>query len=126
MTASLSGDTRDYVWRIEAGERERLSIPVLAEDDGPADLTGYLIDAQIKISQGGAVLYTFPAEHISVEVPEDPELPPNIVLLIPAPVSAAWPWSVGWWRLLITAPDADPDDPDTHRIIAGPFIVSPD
>lgn len=119
MTASLTGDTLDYVWRIEAGERERLSIPVLDEDDGPADLTGYIIDAQIKAFQGGAVLYTFPAEHITVEGSA-------IVLLIPAPVSVQWPWRVGWWRVLITAPDPDPDDPDTHRIIAGPFIVSPD
>lgn len=120
MTASLFGDTTSYTWRIEAGERERLSIPVLTAESAAADLTGYTIDAKIKTAQGsGVVLYDFPPEHITVE-------DGTISLLIPAPVSAAWFWSIGWWRVLITAPVVDPDDPDTHRIVQGPFIVDPD
>jgi hypothetical protein len=126
VTASLSGDTLNYPWRIEAGERERLSIPVLTEDGTPADLTGYTIDAVIRDRQGGVVIYEFPPEHVTVEVPEDPEEPSAIVLLIPAPISAAWTWTIGWWRLLITAPVVDPEDPDTHRIIQGPFTISLD
>lgn len=120
MTASLFGDTLEYAWRIEAGERERLSIPVLDEDGSAANLTGFTIDAKIKTAKGsGVVLYAFPPEHITVSAG-------TVTLLIPGPVSAAWYWTVGWWRMVITAPNPNPLDPDSNRVIQGPFVVDPD
>lgn len=116
MTSAV--DTAEYAWRVEQGEREQLEIPVL--DNGvPRDLTGWTIDAVIKTEPGGTVLYTFPAAQIVV----DEHL---IRLIVPGPVSAAWTWSVGWWRVLITAPDPDPVDPETYRVVKGPFLVERD
>lgn len=117
---SPNTDTRHWTWRVEAGEREAIDIPILQSDDvTPQDLTGYTIDAKIKTRPGGTVLYTFPLSQVIVE--------DNIItLVIPAPVSATWTWSVGWWRLKVTAPDPDPADPETDRVIQGAFIVDPD
>lgn len=114
MTAAL-GDTTDYVWRVEQGEREPLDIPVL-DNDEPRDVTGWTIDAVIKTEPGGEVLHTFTPEQITVVS--------NVVTLtVPGPVSAAWTWTIGWWRVKITPPDSDPDDPETERIVKGPFLV---
>ena len=113
-----SADTREYAWRIEQGERERLAIPV-SKDGSPQDLAGWTIDAKIKDRKGGAELYVFPPELIEVDGS-------TITLTVPVPVSAAWTWTVGWWRVVITAPDPDPDDPDSSRVIQGPFLVDRD
>jgi len=113
-------DTRNFTWRIEAGEREVLSVPMLQADGvTPKDVTGYSVDAKIRDEQGGEVLYTFPPEHITISGSD-------IELLIPGPVSAAWVWSVGWWRMVITVPDPDPLDPETDRVVQGAFIVDAD
>lgn len=115
MTAALTGDTTEYAWRVEQGEREVLEIPVL--DNGvPRDVTGWTISAVIKTEPGGTTLYTFPAEQINV-------VSNVITLTVPGPVSAAWTWTVAWWRLKITAPAPDPDDPEAYRVIKGPFLV---
>jgi hypothetical protein len=115
MTAALSGDTTEYAWRVEQGERERLEIPVL--DNGtPRDVTGWTVDAQIKTEPGGTVLYTFPASGIAIAGH-------LITLTVPAPVSAAWTWTVAWWRVVITEPNPDPLNPDSQRVIKGPFLV---
>jgi hypothetical protein len=120
VTTPLGTDTVHYTWRIEAGERERLQIPIFGADGTtPQDVTDYTVDAKIRTEQGGEVLYTFPAEHI--------EITDNVIeLRIPGPTSAAWTWTVGWWRVVITAPEPDPTDPDSSRVVQGAFIVDPD
>lgn len=114
MTAPTN-DTTEFVWRIEQGERERLVVPI--ENNGaPFNITGYSIDAKIKTEPGGTVLYTFPAEDVTVDGS-------TIELIIPGPISAAWTFTVAWWRVVITAPNPDPADPETHLVLKGPFLV---
>jgi hypothetical protein len=114
-----SADTLNWTWRIEAGERETLDVPIfLGDGTTPKDVSGYTVDAVIKTEAGGSLLYAFPTEHISIDESV-------VTLLIPAPISAAWVWSVGWWRLVITAPSPDPLDPESDRVVQGAFIVDP-
>lgn len=116
MTSAQS-DTLSFTWRLEQGERERLEIPVLGPDDTEHDITGWVVDAQVKTSPGGETLYTWPPELITVDGHV-------ITLLVPGPTSAAWTWSTGWWRVVVTEPSpADPADPDTFRIIQGSILV---
>lgn len=116
MTSAV--DTVNYGWRIEQGEREALDVPVL--DNGvPRVVTGWTIDAVIKDRPGGTVLYTFPASGISVAGHV-------VTLTVPGPVSAAWTWTVGWWRLKVTAPNPDSANPETYRVTKGPFLVDRD
>lgn len=116
MTSAV--DTVNYGWRIEQGEREALDVPVL--DNGvPRVVTGWTIDAVIKDAPGGTVLYTFPPAQVVINEH-------IIQLIVPATVSAAWTWTVGWWRVKITAPDTDPADPETYRVAQGAFLVDRD
>jgi hypothetical protein len=112
-------DTRYFVWAPERGERERLTVPIY-EADGLAerDVTGYTVLAEILTAPGGTVLYTFPVEQITITGA-------SVELLVPAPVSTAWTFTAGWWRLAVTPPDADPLDPDTQFVVHGPFFVRP-
>lgn len=115
MSITAGGDTREYTWRIEAGEREKLTVPLL--DGGePIDITGWSVKAVIKDRRGGALLYTFPAEHVNINGSE-------VELTIPAPVSANWVWTVGWWHMEVTPPDPNPLDPPTQIVVAGSFLV---
>jgi hypothetical protein len=115
---SAQTDTIEYVWTVEQGERERISFPV-TRNGSPQDLTGWTIDAKIKTEPGGAVLHVFPQNMINVDGD-------TIELTVPAPVSTAWTWTVGWWRVVITAPDPDPADPESYRVIKGAFLVERD
>jgi hypothetical protein len=109
-------DTTEFVWRVEQGEREILEIPVL-DNGAPLDVTGWTIDAMVKTEPGGEVLHTFPAERIDVAGHV-------VTLTVPGPVSASWSWTVAWWRVVITEPSpADPDNPDSQRVVKGPFLV---
>lgn len=116
---AVLSDTTTFTWRVEQGEREVIRIPVLNEDNEPRPVDGWTVDAKIKTESGGELLYTWPVGQITVTG--------NVVeLVIPAAVSLDWPWRTGWWRVVITDPESDAEDPDAQRIIQGPFIVDPD
>lgn len=119
MTAPA--DTRTYAWRIRQGRRERLLIPVVDAAGANFSITGWTIDAKIKTRPGGTVLHTVP--------PGDLELSGDgftLTLIIPAPVSEAWTWRTGWYRVKVTDPASDPADPTVERPIEGPVTVDPD
>ena len=120
MTAA-GNDTRTFAWRVEQGERETLSIPIFSDpaEAEERDVTGWTVDAKVKTRPMGEVLYTWPAEHVTI-------IGNDVELVLPGPVSAQWDWIVGWFRVRLTAPDYDPADPDTSRVIQGPFAVDPD
>lgn len=116
-----SSDTAEYSWRIEQGERESLLVPVLDGDGAPRDITGWVIDAQIKTRPGGATLYTWPDEDVTLD-----DSGAVITIVVPHPVSATWAFTSGWWRIVVSDPASNPADPDVYRIIEGPLIVDPD
>jgi hypothetical protein len=112
-------DTLTFAWRIEAGERETLDIPVLDDADDPAAIDGWTVDCVIKDRPGGTVLHTFAGDNAQI-------LPGGVVhLVIPAPVSALWAWRSGWWRLIVSNPSINEDDPPAYRIVQGPVVVDP-
>lgn len=112
-------DTLHYPWRIEAGERETLDIPVLDDADDPASIDGWHIDAVIKDRPGGQVLFRFEEENAQI-------LTGGVVrLVVPAPVSDLWVWRSGWWRLVISNPSINEFDPPAYRIVQGPVVVDP-
>lgn len=117
MTAPVSTTTRAYAWRISQGAREQLDIPILQPDGvSPKDVTGYTVDAVIRDVPGGELLYTWPAEDVVIAGT-------SVSLIIPAPVSAEWIWSVGWYRVKLTAPIVDPDDPPVSRVLQGVICI---
>lgn len=116
--AVLNPDTLDYLWRIEQGESEVLTIPV-TDDGEPLTVTGWPVDAKITTNPGGPTLYAFPAE-LATSVGTD------VLLRVPAAVSSVWTFSVGWFRVRITNPDSDPEEPKVHRILQGPVLVDRD
>lgn len=119
MTSSV--DTTYFSWRCEQGEKETLIIPVLDADNALYFIDGWTIDAKIKNRAGGDTLYTWPAEH--AEITNGGAF---VTLTIPAPVSAEWTFRTGWFRVVVTDPNSDPDDPTSERILQGPFIVDAD
>lgn len=117
----MSGsDTLEQAWRIEQGERETMTFPV-ENADGLFPIDGWDIEATIKTRPGGQLLYTFPAEHIVFD-PDDN----TVQLVIPGPVSALWTWTTGRYKVMITNPDTDPNDPATYRVLQGPLVIDPD
>lgn len=114
-------DTLDWTWRIEQGEREEISIPVLDDNDDPFPVIGWTIDAKIKDRPGGIVLYTWPLELTQIHAGGS-----SVKLVVPADVSETWRFTTGWYRVKIIDPESDPDDLVTHRILQGPLIISPD
>lgn len=113
-----SADTTTFTWRIEQGEREQLTIPIYDENNSLAFITGWTIDAQIKDRPGGDTLYVFPDELAQVFGGGA-----FIGLTVPAPVSAAWLWRTGWFRVVITEPDTGPVDPTSYRVLEGPVVI---
>ncbi len=112
--------TTDAEWRVKADQREQRSFTVDDKAGAPVDVTGWDIDAKIRTRPGGLILHTFTAEY--AEIDGDGQ----VVLTIPAPVSAAWAWTEGWYRVKVTDPDSDEDDPDRSRTLQGPLVVDPD
>lgn len=108
--------TTEYAWRVEQGEREQRSWPVTL-GGAEFDITGWTPSAVIRAShrQGAPVLYTWPAELITVEADE-------LRLEIPAATSLAWTFEMGWYRIKIAAPD----QANVQRIASGVFVLDAD
>jgi hypothetical protein len=116
----MATDTKIEGWRVEKGERETLTFPVLDVAGEPFPIDGWEVTATIRDRPGGTLLYTFPAEQAVVNSDEN-----TVQLVLPAPVSTAWSWWTGWYSIFIQDPDTDPDDPAAYRVLAGPFVVDP-
>lgn len=116
MTSSV--DTTYFVWRIEQGEKETLIIPVYDASNSLFFIPGWTIDAQIKTRAGGETLYTWPAEYAQVTNGDA-----FVTLTIPGPVSAAWTFRTGYFRVVVSDPDSDVDNPTAERILQGPFVM---
>jgi hypothetical protein len=119
MTASV--DTTYFSWRVEQGEKETLIIPVYDESNSLFFITGWTIDAKIKTRAGGDVLYTWPDEYAQITSGGA-----FVTLTIPAPVSEAWTFRNGWFRVVVSDPDSDVDNPRSERILQGPFVLDAD
>lgn len=104
-------------WRIQQGERKTLSAPIIDDNDDPFSVNGWTVDVKIKDRPGGTTLYTFPDEQVTVTGGS------TIELLIPAAVSAAWTFTTGWYRVMVS--DDDPDDPQAFQVLSGTFVVDP-
>lgn len=112
-------DTTYFVWRHEQGQGGRpLRVPVVNDVGSPFSIDGWTVDCVIKTRPRGIVLHTFPADRAVIV--DDGE---TVELTIPAPVSATWTWTTGWWRLKVTDPDSPVDNPHVERIAQGPFIL---
>lgn len=111
-----SPDTLTWPWRIEQGEIETLTIPVLDGDDAAVTVTGWTVDAAVKTGPGGPVLYTWPAE-LAVAAGT------TVTLTIPPAVSSAWVWRSAYYRVKVVDPG---DATQVHRILQGPIVVDPD
>jgi hypothetical protein len=108
-------DTKYYVWRIEQGQIETLNVPVTNDGD-EFDVTGWDVDVKFKTNPGGTELYDFPSDGISID--DD-----VITLTLPAVESSEWDFFIGWYRVEITDPDSEDDDPTTYRVLHGAFLV---
>ena len=111
-------DTTQFVWRIEAGESESLTFPVLDEDD-PFDISTWTVDAAIKSKPGGTVLYSFPPSQITKGTT-------TVTLQLPPSATADWTRTTAWFRVKLIDPASSPTDPTTYRILAGPVVILPD
>lgn len=114
----MSVQAQEYTWEIEQGETEVLTVPV-ADDGEDLTVTGWTVDAKIRVNPGGPLLYTFPAELVEASGT-------NVVLRVPADVSAAWSFTLGWFRVKITDPASPVDEPVRYRVLQGPVLVHPD
>lgn len=113
------GDTTTAAWRITANAKEQRSFDVLNSVDDEVDITGWTVDARIRTRPGGAVLHTFPADMIQIDSDQ-------VILTVPAPVSGAWAWTTGWYRVVVSDPDSPAENPDKSRTLQGPVVVDPD
>lgn len=111
--------TTDTAWRIPANARATRTFDVRNGPDDDVDITGWTVDAKIRTYPGGTLLYTVPAGDITVTGSE-------VALVIPAPVSATWAFTNGWYRVRVYDPSSDEDDPEASRVLQGPFVVDPD
>ncbi len=118
---SAAPDTTTWTWHVEAGERQVLVIPVLDDTNAEFSVLGWTVDAKIKTRPGGETLYTWPAEHAEIT-----DGGVSVTLTIPGPVSEAWLFREAWYRVEISDPASDPDDPSVERILQGQLVVDPD
>lgn len=112
--------TSELAWRVTANQRERRAFDVNDSAQQPVDVTGWTVDAKIRTRPGGTVLHTFPEDYASIDGSG------QVVCVIPAPVSAVWAWTTGWYRIVVSDPDSPADDPDRSRVLQGPLVVDPD
>lgn len=114
------GDTTTKLWPITAGAKEQRAFDVLNPSDVGVDITGWTVDAKIRSRPAGLVVHTFPTDMITVNSSG------HVVLTVPAPISKAWTWANGWYRIVVTPPSSPVENPDSSRVLQGPVVVSPD
>jgi hypothetical protein len=119
VTTSLAADVREYDWRVKQDTRELLTVPIIDDSGDPFLLDGWVVDAKIKDRPGGVVLYTWP--EVDIYIDED-----KVSLLIPAPVSRAWLWRAGWYRLKLVDPASSLTDPAISRVLQGAISIDLD
>lgn len=114
----MAGDTPEFTWIVEKGEAESMTFPV-ALGGTPLDLTGWTVDAKVKVNPGGPVLYTFLPEHIEIGGDDSNE----VTLRVPESVSDEWDFSVAYYRVRVVDPEAPIDAPVSYRVLQGPLLV---
>lgn len=114
------GDVVTSTWPIVAGAKSQRAFDVLNSVDVGVDITGWTVDARIRSRPAGLVLHTFPTDMITVNSSG------HVVLVVPAPISKAWTWAIGWYRIVVTPPASPVDNPDASRVLQGPVVVYPD
>lgn len=104
--------------RIRQGATWSVTVPVLAADNTPANLSGYTSKAQVRegYAASGTPLYewTVAAGNMTIGVGQ-------IVLSVPAATSAAWTWRLARWDLELTAPNGA-----VTPLVEGSVIVDPE
>lgn len=116
MAATLTAGTALwYDWTTEQGELDQRSIPVLLAG-APFDVTGWSVDAKIRVRPGGGVLHTWAPGDITAAGT-------NVILTILPATSLGWTFQRGWWRCKVIHPT---DPTQVSRIIQGAFRVSRD
>lgn len=114
------GVTTEYVWRLPAGARDEITFPILESDESSASVLGWDVDAKVRQYPGGPVLYTFPVELAHVVSGGT-----RVRLTLPAPITAAFRFSCGWWRVVVSDPASDVADPSASRVIQGLLVLDP-
>jgi aspartokinase-like uncharacterized kinase len=112
-------DPLQFPWAITRATHQALTVPVLDSANSAVTVTGWAVDAVVEDRPGGRVLYTWPAGDATASGT-------SVQLTIPAAVSAGWTFRTAWYRVNITDPNSDPDDPNTQRILQGRFVLDPD
>lgn len=111
--------TTDLAWRVRANQRERRTFDVRSGPEDDIDVTGWTVDAKVRSRPGGTVLHTIDIADITITGSQ-------VAVVIPAPISAAWAFTTGWYRIRVVDPASDVDDPEASRVLQGPFVVDPD
>lgn len=114
-------ETKTYPWRIEQGEYSSLTFPVVDSNGDLFPIDGWTIDAKIRERPGGSVLYTWTSDLAVLDSDDN-----TVKLAIPGPVSSAWTFTTGWYRVKITNTGAAPADATAFRILEGVLVVDPD
>lgn len=103
--------------RIRQGATWSVTVPVLAADNTPANLSGYTAKAQVRdgyTAETALYEWTVAAGNLTLGSGQ-------IVLSVPAATSAAWTWRLGRWDLELTAPNGD-----VTPLIEGSVLVDPE
>jgi hypothetical protein len=85
--------TLRYDLRINQGETFQLSIPVFDSEGDPMPVSGMIARAQVRAyANAPAVLHNWSLTDDNIALVDN-----NVILKVPAAVSAAWTWRTGRW-----------------------------
>jgi hypothetical protein len=118
MTSAINttGLATQYDWIVQVDALVKLQIPVVDANGVPFNVTGWVVDAEVKTGSGGAVLYTWDSGNIAASGT-------SVVLTIKPSTSNAWTFDSGYWRCVVQNPL---DSTQRYRLAEGHFLLSAD
>ena len=104
-------------WEIIKGDTCKILVPVLDDNDNPAELDGWSAKAQVRRSEREPLLHEWSSDASTITVQAT-----SLLIHVDGATTSAWPWTDALMSIEVREPAGGP----THTIAQGPIRALPE